>query len=124
MPSFLITHDIALARKVSDRMAVMLKGNIVEEGPTNEIVHNPLHPYTKCLIEAAPSLSKEVGTGSRTENCAENREAVALSSATTGSQSCPFIKRCPQPLPRCFQEKPGLKACSVHRVACFRRVQD
>ncbi|MFY9431659.1 MAG: ABC transporter ATP-binding protein, partial [Thermacetogeniaceae bacterium] len=119
----LITHDIALARKVSDRMAVMLKGTIVEEGPTNEIVHNPLHPYTKCLIEAAPSLSGEVGTSTRTENRAENREAVALSNTTASPQSCPFVKRCPQPLPRCFQEKPRLKACSVHRVSCFRRVQ-
>lgn len=120
----LITHDIALARKVSDRMAVMLKGTIVEEGPTNEVVNNPLHPYTKCLIEAAPSLSREVGTSTRTENRAENREAAAQLNSTISSQSCPFVKRCPQPLPRCFQEKPGLKACSVQRVACFRRFED
>lgn len=113
----LITHDIALARKVSDRMAVMLRGTIVEEGPTNEVIHNPLHPYTKCLTEAAPSLSREVGTSSGTEN----HETAARSGSTVSSQSCPFIKRCPQPLPQCFQEKPGLKACSVHRVACYRR---
>jgi peptide/nickel transport system ATP-binding protein len=48
-----VTHDIALARKVSDRMAVMLKGQIVEEGATNEVLHNPEHSYTRKLVDCA-----------------------------------------------------------------------
>jgi peptide/nickel transport system ATP-binding protein len=48
-----ITHDIALARKVSDRMAVMRKGRIVEEGATNEILINPQHTYTRRLVDCA-----------------------------------------------------------------------
>ncbi|MEI8003493.1 MAG: oligopeptide/dipeptide ABC transporter ATP-binding protein, partial [Methanothrix sp.] len=48
-----ITHDIALARKVSDRMAVMLKGRIVEEGATNEILIHPQHAYTRQLVDCA-----------------------------------------------------------------------
>ena len=48
-----ITHDIALARKVSDRMAVMRKGRIVEEGATNEILINPQHAYTRRLVDCA-----------------------------------------------------------------------
>ena len=48
-----ITHDIALARKVSDRMAVMHKGRIVEEGATNEILIHPQHPYTRRLVDCA-----------------------------------------------------------------------
>lgn len=63
----LITHDIALARKVSDRVAVMLKGCIVEEGPASEVISKPLHPYTKCLVESAPILAKE-GLGSQVLN--------------------------------------------------------
>jgi peptide/nickel transport system ATP-binding protein len=46
-----VTHDIALARKVSDRMAVMQKGQIVEIGATNEVLSNPMHPYTRKLVE-------------------------------------------------------------------------
>jgi peptide/nickel transport system ATP-binding protein len=46
-----VTHDIALARKVSDRMAVMQKGQIVEIGATNEVLSNPMHPYTRTLVE-------------------------------------------------------------------------
>jgi len=52
-----ITHDIALARKVSDKMAVMLKGKIVEEGPTSDVTTCPVHPYTMKLLEVAPDLA-------------------------------------------------------------------
>ena len=51
-----ITHDIALARKISDRMAIMLGGRIVEEGPSNEIVTAPKEAYTKSLLNAASAL--------------------------------------------------------------------
>ena len=56
--SFLyITHDIATARQFSDRIAVMFFGRIVEQGRSNDVVKNPLHPYTKSLIEAIPTLN-------------------------------------------------------------------
>lgn len=51
-----ITHDIALARKISDRMAVMVAGKIVEEGPTSKIINAPVHPYTRKMLDAAPHL--------------------------------------------------------------------
>jgi len=51
----LITHDIALAKKVSDRLAVMAKGLIIEEGPAGEVVHNPRHAYTRLLLDPAPA---------------------------------------------------------------------
>ncbi len=53
-----ITHDIALARKVSDRIAVMLKGGIVEEGPSGEILSRPSHPYTASLLDCASMSSR------------------------------------------------------------------
>lgn len=52
----LITHDIALARKVSDRMIVMQAGRIVEDGPTSQIITRPEHPYTRALLASAPFL--------------------------------------------------------------------
>jgi len=54
-----ITHDIAVARKVSDRIAVMREGKIVEEGSVREVMENPLNPYTRRLIEAASDLDSE-----------------------------------------------------------------
>ncbi len=50
MSMLLITHDIALARKVSDRIAVMHDGNLIEEGTSSEVIHFPKHPYTKLLL--------------------------------------------------------------------------
>ena len=52
-----ITHDIATARKISDRIAVMLDGQIIEEGPSYEIVASPSHEYTKRLLESAAALN-------------------------------------------------------------------
>jgi peptide/nickel transport system ATP-binding protein len=51
-----ITHDIAAARKVSDRIAVMLDGKIVEEGPANTIIAAPKHAYPRRLLDSASSL--------------------------------------------------------------------
>jgi peptide/nickel transport system ATP-binding protein len=53
-----ITHNIAVARKVSDRIAVMLNGRIIEEGPSNQIVAAPKQAYTRRLLDAASSLDR------------------------------------------------------------------
>lgn len=56
---YFVTHDISLAAERSDRIAVMYAGKLVELGTVEQIVENPLHPYTKALIEAVPDLWKE-----------------------------------------------------------------
>jgi peptide/nickel transport system ATP-binding protein len=53
-----ITHDISVARKVSDRMAVMVEGRIVEEGPAHQVIDHPQHPFTKAILASAPSLQE------------------------------------------------------------------
>ncbi|SMB99653.1 peptide/nickel transport system ATP-binding protein [Thermanaeromonas toyohensis ToBE] len=55
-----ITHDIALARKVSDRLAVMKDGSLVEEGPASEVISNPKHPYTRTLLSLAADLTEGI----------------------------------------------------------------
>jgi len=61
-----ITHNIAVARKISDRIAVMHKGRIVEEGPASQIITTPEHPCTKALVASAPSLQKVETNGAGT----------------------------------------------------------
>ncbi|MCL6635179.1 MAG: ABC transporter ATP-binding protein [Peptococcaceae bacterium] len=141
----LITHDIALARKVSDRMAVMLKGSIVEEGPAGEVTANPLHPYTRCLLQAAPSLNGRPAFSGTAKKNLPKEPAIAVlpgraelpwgagrplagyrspaitaaGSLPAGQDGCPYSPRCPQAGSRCHVEMPRLKALSAQRAACF-----
>ena len=102
-----ITHNLALARKISDRLAVMLKGNIVEEGPSNEVVSSPLHPYTEDLLKAAPTLSSKVPAVP---------ERTSVRNDGTG---CPYANRCNKVTEVCFNEKQRLRSFSTHKVACM-----
>jgi len=104
-----ITHNLALARKISDRLAVMLRGSIVEEGPSNEIVSNPLHPYTEDLLKAAPTLSSNVPVVLVPE----------VRSSETGGAGCPYANRCVKATEVCFTEKPEVIFQSLHKVACL-----
>ncbi|MEI6533889.1 MAG: ABC transporter ATP-binding protein [Verrucomicrobiaceae bacterium] len=56
MSIILITHNFAIIRGIADKVAVMFRGNIVESGPTEEVLGNPQHPYTKALIDCVPRL--------------------------------------------------------------------
>ncbi len=92
-----ITHDIAVARYMSDRLAVMYLGKIVELGDTEEVLHHPLHPYTKALLSAVP-----------VPDPLHQREPVVIK----GQVSKPI-----NPLPRCrFYERCPLadKFCETH----------
>jgi oligopeptide/dipeptide ABC transporter ATP-binding protein len=100
--SFLyITHDIASARYVADRALVMYAGHIVEQGPAEQLLSDPRHPYTKLLLQAAPdpraplNLSEEKGPG----------EPPKVIDPKPG---CPFVPRCPFAIERCTHVTPVL----------------
>jgi peptide/nickel transport system ATP-binding protein len=111
--SFLyISHDLAVARHLCDRVAVMYLGRIVELGSTEAIVHNPLHPYTKALIAAVPvpdPSSKRTG------------EVISgeIPSPIDPPPGCHFNTRCPYTLTRCTTEDPPLiEVEKDHWAAC------
>jgi peptide/nickel transport system ATP-binding protein len=89
-----ITHDLATAYYVSDRIAIMFRGNIVEEGPVEQVLMDPKHPYTRLLRESIP----EVDPRKRWE------EAVTLSDTEQEEylrSGCKFAGRCPLVMERC-----------------------
>lgn len=112
--SFLyITHDIALARHMCDRVAVMYLGKIVEKGSTEDIVRKPLHPYTEALIAAVPVPDPTA-----------RRISVTLKgevpSAINPPPGCRFHTRCPYVMEVCREKEPPLTEISADReVACF-----
>ncbi|MBN1520843.1 MAG: ABC transporter ATP-binding protein [Spirochaetales bacterium] len=112
-----ITHDLSTARYFTDRIAVMYLGRIVEMGPANELIDNPIHPYTKALIEAVP----EPMTG-KVDVIKELPISGEIPSPANIPPGCRFHTRCPYAKPECSeQSEPELMdAGNGHFHACRR----
>jgi peptide/nickel transport system ATP-binding protein len=107
-----ITHDLAGARYVSDRIAVMYAGHIVEVGPSAEVIGAPRHPYTQLLKSAAPKPE----TGLEPERVEARGEIPDLSNLPPG---CPFEPRCPFARPECSAALPAMRLVGPgHEVRC------
>ena len=108
-----IAHDLALVRHISDRVAVMYLGRIVESAPAGELFNSPAHPYTRALLSAVP-----------TDHPAEARQRVVLRgevpSAADLPKGCTFAPRCPDAMAECSQQTPEFKEIAPGRwAACF-----
>ncbi|MDF2542435.1 MAG: dipeptide/oligopeptide/nickel transporter ATP-binding protein [Herbinix sp.] len=113
MTMLLSTHDIAVVAKTCDYMAVMYGGNIVEMGDVFEMFEKPLHPYTKMLINAAPSLVGEL----------KERNAIpgVAPDLMQERKGCIFANRCPLCDNECLQSEPKEDEITEgHLVACHK----
>jgi oligopeptide/dipeptide ABC transporter ATP-binding protein len=109
-----ITHDLAVARYVCDRVAVMYKGKIVEIGRTVDVLQYPRHPYTRALIAAVPVPDPTY----------RRPEPLVVPEGTHAAQfggECLFLDRCPDATDRCRgnPHPPLDEGRSGHRVACY-----
>jgi oligopeptide/dipeptide ABC transporter ATP-binding protein len=117
-----ISHDLSVVEHVSDFVAIMYLGRIVEHGPAERIFGRPAHPYTRALLQSVPSIDPR-----------RRREAAPLQGETpspaAAPSGCVFSSRCPFATDACRREVPALEAAGApdpdplraHRVACIRR---
>jgi oligopeptide/dipeptide ABC transporter ATP-binding protein len=109
-----ITHDLATAAYFTDRIAVMYLGRIVEIGPTETVLRDPRHPYTKALLSVVP-----------VPNPRQRRKRLVLTGETPNPidlpSGCRFHPRCPIASKQCTQTDPQLESISPdHQVACIK----
>ena len=108
-----IAHDLSVVRQISNRVAVMYLGSIVETGPTDDVLHSPAHPYTAALISAVPMPD---ATGARRNRVALRGEPPSPSDPPSG---CRFHTRCPKAETKCSELRPLLAEVMPGRfVAC------
>lgn len=113
-----ITHDLSVVYHIADRVAVMYAGKIVEVGPTEDIFDNPLHPYTKALISAAPVADPSV----KAERIVLEGEVPSPIHPPSG---CRFHPRCWLAFEPCAKQEPPLfRASETRTVACFATARD
>jgi len=104
-----ITHNIVVARYISDRIAVMYAGKIVEIGPTEDVVGSPRHPYTQALLQSVPRLERK-------EIVSPTGEVPSLINLPQG---CRYNTRCPYAMEICRTTEPPLKIAESEQVACW-----
>lgn len=108
-----ISHDLRVVRYVSDRVAVMYLGKIVELAPTDTLFSAPQHPYTQALLSAIPKARWESGN----ETIRLEGEVPSPINIPSG---CAFASRCPFVMERCYKSVPPLKEiASGHQAACY-----
>jgi oligopeptide/dipeptide ABC transporter ATP-binding protein len=109
-----ISHDLALVRQVSDRVAVMHLGQLVETGPAEALYRRPLHPYTAALLDSIPGLDPVTGAARRPKPLAGEPP-----SPLAPPSGCRFRTRCPLARQRCADEEPVSREVAPARwVAC------
>lgn len=109
-----ITHDLATAYYVGDYIYVMFRGSIIEHGPTEKVLSEPLHPYTTALINALPDYRK------REKFLEEKTEMKEIELKEFLLEGCKYYYRCPFARKECFKERPPLiKVSSDRFVSCW-----
>jgi len=112
-----VSHNLAVVRRLCERVLVMYLGRVVEEGPTEEVFRRPRHPYTRMLLESVPLLDPALERARLAGQAVQGETPSAIDRPS----GCAFRTRCPAALSRCAEIRPETEAVGdSHQVACLR----
>jgi peptide/nickel transport system ATP-binding protein len=114
MAIMLITHNLGVIAEMADAVVVMYLGRVVEQGPVDEIFHDPKHPYTKALLQSIPSIES-------TPRVKLPTISGSIPHPYNRPTGCPFYPRCPDFMAgTCDVQEPKLIAMNdTRKVSCF-----
>ena len=112
-----IAHDLLVVRHISDRIAVMYLGHLVELGKADEVCDKPLHPYTRALMSAVPVPDPKIARSSQRISLTGE-----IPSPLHAPRGCPFHTRCPYATDACKESMPQLKEIESGRFAACHRI--
>jgi peptide/nickel transport system ATP-binding protein len=104
----LITHDLASARYLAERVLVLFRGRVVEEGPSDAVVERPAHPYTQMLLASIADIEGQESSEKRQPETVEEES----------EKGCPFAHRCPEVMEVCRSTNPQPRVVDDRRVRC------
>jgi oligopeptide/dipeptide ABC transporter ATP-binding protein len=126
-----ISHDLSVVRVVSDRVAVMFSGKIMEMAPTEALFRNPMHPYTQELLTAVPVPDPERAQREPRQRIEEGVRADVTPAGPHEGTACPYVERCARAMEICHREMaplvdlaPRLGEAEPHWVACHWATQE
>ncbi|WP_169309418.1 ABC transporter ATP-binding protein [Thermodesulfobium narugense] len=114
----IISHDLSIVEYLCNRVVVLYKGFMMEEAFTKDLFNNPLHPYTKLLIESSPTLYSEKTKATELET-----PESTVDFKDTQIRFCPFLEKCKQKIDKCKESFPEIiEVEKEHKVRCFRYI--
>ncbi|CAG4911358.1 ABC transporter ATP-binding protein [Acidithrix sp. C25] len=119
MAMVFVTHDLAVARYVSSRIMVMLGGRVVESGDSNEVCSNPLHPYTRMLLDSLPGERR----GNSPQEALGRQPDISGVDNELSAVGCAFANRCPNAIEICRTTTPVATYISSNRYAACHLVK-
>jgi peptide/nickel transport system ATP-binding protein len=116
-----VTHDLATARHFSSEIMVMYRGEVVERGPSDEVILHPAHPYTQILANAAPdpATPRAALATARRQRLADRAAREAEMREVTLGAGCRFRSRCPHAMPVCERPPPDAETGTGHLARCW-----
>jgi peptide/nickel transport system ATP-binding protein len=108
-----ITHDLATAYYISDEIAIMYRGMMIEKGPADEVLLNQYHPYTKALVSSLPEHGK------REKWIKEDMSLLGMEIKEFLASGCKYVNTCPDKMEKCLKERPPMFDVGKVKVACW-----